>query len=162
MRVVYHRFGTVLPGNPVGKSFLNQKRFDSEGGGERMKLPIVRRGSRENPVSLEEINALYQSWGSAGTMLPTIRSFPTSPKGQACPVPTANTPKAPKIGSRFLPGSLCSPGPGAHAKHGSPRTQRWAGAEPLALLEDFPVRKQRGWQPATCSPCPGTHGHSLH
>lgn len=67
MRVVYHGFGTVLPGNPVGKSFLNQKRFDREGGGEPMKLPIVRRGSRENPVSPEEINALYQSWGSART-----------------------------------------------------------------------------------------------
>lgn len=67
MLVVYHIFGMVLPGNPVGKSFLNQKRFDREGGGERMKLPIVKRGSRENPVSVKEISALYQSCGSAVT-----------------------------------------------------------------------------------------------
>lgn len=101
VRVVYHGFGTVLPGNPVGKSFLNQKRFDREGGGEPMKLPIVRRGSTENPVSLEEINALYQSWGSAGsTRCPC--TIPLQPQGTSLPCPLQQTPQIPKIGSRFL------------------------------------------------------------
>lgn len=158
MRVVYHGFGTVLPGNPVGKSFLNQKRFDREGGGERMKLPIVRRGSRENPVSPEEINALYQSWGSAGTTRCLCTLSLCSPsQGTSLPCPHNKHPK----NREQIPGSLCSPGPGAHAEHGSPHSWHWVGAEPLALL-CFPLGKQRGWQPATCSLCPRMHRHCLH
>lgn len=67
-----------------------------------MKLPIVRRGSRENPVPPEEINALYQSWGSAGTTRCPCSPSPPVPRDKPALCPTANTPK---LGSRLLAGS---------------------------------------------------------
>lgn len=130
-----------------------------------MKLPIVSRGSRENPVSPEEINALYQSWGSAGTTrcpcTVPVQSFPSSPKGQACPVPTANTPN-PKTREQ-IPGSLCPSGPcrawvtpqlvlGRRGALGPVTTfSRWE-AEGMAASHLLPVPKNAQTLPALKNP----------
>lgn len=133
-----------------------------------MKLPIVKRGSRENPVSVKEISALYQSCGSA-VSTPT---WPMPPRhgpspallGQPCSlVPrdkravcygeAAKAPSPPqKKGSGVLHRVLWSLGPRAHPEHRSSHTQRWAGSEPLAPSQHFLFGKRRGSQPAACFP----------
>lgn len=128
-----------------------------------MKLPIVKRSSRENPVSAKEISALYQSRGSAvTTRAPSPGAAGAAaqpgPVGRGCCFPMANSKSPAKKGSGVLHRLPWSLGPRAHPEHGSPRTQRWAGSEPSALSQYFLFGKRRGGsQPPAFSSMPPPH-----